>query len=498
MLASPVIEHLPALQVVLPLMAAPACVLVARARVAWAIAQAVSTLALLIAATLLARVLAGGTLSYALGGWAAPWGIEYRVDALNALVLVLVSGLSTVILPFAAASAAREIRPSRLYLFYAAWMLALAGLLGMTVTGDAFNVFVFLEITSLSTYVLVAIGRDRRALLAAFRYLVMGTIGGTFFLIGLGVAYGLTGTLNMADLAARLPAVAGTGAARVALGFLVVGLALKMALFPLHAWLPNAYAYAPSAVSAMVAATGTKVAAYVLIRFLFGVFGADLAGTRMGIGEVLVPLGLAAALLASAVAIFQPNAKRLLAFSSIAQMGYIALGIGLFSVTGLTAAIVHLFNHALIKGALFLALGCVYYRVGSVRVADMAGLGRRMPWTMAGFTLAALSLAGMPLTAGFVSKWYLVAALLERGGWWMAALVLATSFMACIYLGRVIEAAYFRAPASERAARAVEAPAAMVVALWVLVAANFWFGLETSLTAGIGRAVASGFLGGAP
>ena len=171
--------------------------------------------------------------------------------------------------------------------------LCLTGLLGITVTGDAFNIFVFLEISSLSTYVLIALGRDRRALVAAYQYLIMGTIGATFIVIGIGLLYLMTGTLNMADMAHRLAAVRGTRPVLAALAFLTVGISLKLALFPLHQWLPNAYTYAPSAVSAFLAATATKVAVYVLLRFYFTVFGEPQVFDRLPLPQIMLLLALA-------------------------------------------------------------------------------------------------------------------------------------------------------------------------------------------------------------
>jgi len=494
-----VAAHLPALQVVLPLLSAPLCTLLYRPRLAWWLAMAASAGALAVSAWLLAEVLASGPISYALGGWAAPWGIEYRVDEVNAFVLLIVSAMSTLVLPFARVSVEAEVSEERVSLFYTAWLLCLTGLLGIAITGDAFNVFVFLEISSLSTYILVALGTHRRALPAAFRYLVMGTVGATFFLIGVGLLYALTGTLNMQDLAARLPEASETRTVRAAFGFITIGLALKAGLFPLHAWLPNAYTQAPSAVSAFIAGTSTKVAIYVLLRFCFTVFGVDLSFGVMGLEVLLLSLALAAMLVASVVAVFQANAKRLLAYSSVAQIGYILLGVGLVSHAGLTGGVVHLFNHAIAKAALFLALGCVVLRTGSTDVAAMAGLGRRMPFTMAAFVIAALSLVGVPVTAGFISKWYLLLAALERGWWPAAVVIVVASLLAVVYTGRVVEAAYFREAASGSAqARAREAPLAMLVPLWVLVLANLFFGVHTDLTIGVAGRAAGALLGGAP
>jgi multicomponent Na+:H+ antiporter subunit D len=352
---------------------------------AWLLAFIVSLAALVISIVLLREVYAGEVLSYAIGGWAAPWGIEYRVDAVNAFILIIVTGISVVALMFAKTSVAQEVAGDKQGLFYTAWLLCLTGLLGIAVTGDAFNLFVFLEISSLSSYVLIGLGQDRRALTASFQYLVMGTIGATFILIGIGLLYMVTGTLNMMDLAARLAVLGDSRTVQTALAFLTVGIGLKLALFPLHLWLPNAYTYAPSAVTVFLAATATKVAVYMLLRFLFQVFDASFTFGAMPLGGFLAVLAAVGILSTSTVSIFQDNIKRMLAYSSVAQVGYMVLGISLVSSAGLTAALLHLFNHALMKGTLFLALGCVAYRLGSVRLGAIAGLGQRMPWTMAAF-----------------------------------------------------------------------------------------------------------------
>ncbi|HRZ52804.1 MAG TPA: monovalent cation/H+ antiporter subunit D family protein, partial [Candidatus Contendobacter sp.] len=489
------IAHLPALQVVIPLISAPLCALLPAGRAVWLAAMTASWLAFLMAALLLNQVLAHGPISYLMGSWPVPWGIEYRVDALNAYMLLIVAGIGAIVMTFGRVIVENRIRlpVNKQPWFYTAYLLCLTGLLGITITGDAFNVFVFLEISSLSSYVLISIGRDRRALTAAYQYLIMGTIGATFILIGIGLLYVMTGTLNMGDLAARIPAVADTRTVRAAFAFLTIGVSLKLALFPLHLWLPNAYAYAPSVVTAFLAATATKVAVYVLLRFFFTIFGAKFSFEAMQLDKVLLPLALVGIFSASLVAIFQTNVKRMLAYSSVAQIGYMILGISLVSVTGLTAGISHLFNHALMKGALFMALGCVSFRVGAAELDRMAGVGRAMPWTMGAFVIGGLSLIGVPLTAGFVSKWYLIVGALEKGWWPVAVLVLVTSLLAVIYIWRVVEVAYFKPAPEGRVVR--EAPLALLVPTWALALANLYFGLDTSLNAGVARLAAQSLLG---
>jgi multicomponent Na+:H+ antiporter subunit D len=491
--------HLPALAVVAPLVAAPACVLVHDSRRVWWIAFLVSVAAAACSGTMMFEVMGGGEIVYFLGGWAAPWGIEYRVDALNALVLVLVSGVSVVTLVFARDSIERELPEDRIYLFYTAWLLCLTGLLGIAITGDAFNVFVFLEISSLATYTLVSFGSERRALSAAFRYLVMGTVGGTFILIGIGLLYGMTGTLNMADLAVRLEPLRDELPVRAAFCFIVVGAGLKVAMFPLHAWLPSAYASAPSAATAFIASTSTKVAVYVLLRFTFTIFGVEFSFDTLALSKMLMIFAVLGVFAASMAAIVQKDLKRMLAWSSIAQVGYMLIGIAAANMDGVTATIVHLFNHALMKSALFMALGCVIYRTGTVNLDSMSGLARRMPWTFGAFAIAGFSLIGVPFTAGFISKWYLLSSVLANGWWPLALLLLVTSLMAVIYIGKVLEVAWFREPVEgSTAAHAREAPIMMLAPLWALALGNLWFGVQTQVPVDVARTAAAALLGMVP
>ena len=474
------LSNLPALQVVIPLVSAPLCLLLRNPRHAWAWSTIVSWLVLAMAVMLAQRVYIGGTISYAIGAWATPWGIGYRVDIAGALMILVIATIGAVVMPYAWRSIQHELHKKHAGLFYTCYLLCLTGLLGIVVTGDAFNLFVFLEISSLSSYVLISLGSTRRALTAAYQYLVMGTIGATFILIGIGLLYMMTGTLNMIDLSQRLPEVTDTRTIRVAFAFVTVGVSIKLALFPLHLWLPNAYTFAPSVVSAFIAATATKVGVYVLLRFFFTVFGIHFAFNSMHVGEILMLLAVAAILIASLVAVFQDNVKRMLAYSSVAQIGYIILGISLATTDGVAAGMIHLFNHALIKCSLFLAMGCIFLRLGSVELKDMHGLARQMPWTMAAFVAGGLSLIGLPLTAGFISKWYLVSAVLVNGYWPLAVLILVSSLLALIYIWRVVEAAYFNVPGAKMH-KVKEAPAAMLIPVWLLIGANFYVGVNASL-----------------
>lgn len=490
-------SHLPVLIVVVPLIGALLAALLRRGTAAWAVTVLVCVALPAIAGRLLYLVLSGGPISYHLGGWEPAVGIEYRVDILNAGILLLIAAMAAVIMPLARQSVMAEIAPDRVAWFYAVFLLCVAGLMGMAVTGDAFNVFVFMEISSLASYTLIGLGRDRRALLAAFQYLIVGTIGATFYVIGVGLLYIQTGTLNLTLIAERIGPIEETPAALAALAFIFVGVSLKLALFPLHVWLPNAYAYAPSLATTFLAATATKVAIYLLIRYVFWVFGGAFILGQLPVGVILIALSLAAMFGAATVAVFQSDIKRMLAYSSVSQIGYITLGIGFGSVTGLTGGIAHIFNHAMMKAAAFAAVAGVMLRAGSVRLEDVAGIGRAMPATMLAFVVAGLGLIGVPGTAGFISKWYLVMAALEEGWWWMAFLIVASSLIAILYVGRVVEAAFFRAP-SEAVAGLREAPPGMLLTMWLLAGMTIFFGLDPDLTAGTAARSAEMLLGARP
>ncbi|MEQ8824783.1 MAG: monovalent cation/H+ antiporter subunit D family protein [Filomicrobium sp.] len=492
--------HLPILLIVIPLLGSLLTTFIRRGAIAWFVTLIISLTLPLISITLLLQVLeTGEPIIYDIGGWEAPFGIVYRVDQLSAFVLLVISLIGAVIMPFAARSVACEIPEPAQSWYYTMYLLCIAGLLGIVITNDAFNAFVFLEISSLSTYVLIAMGRNRRALLAAYQYLIMGTIGATMYIIGIGLLYVSTGTLNFDDMATRLPAaVADPGlrnATLTALGFVFVGLALKLALFPMHVWLPNAYAYAPSLATAFLAGTATKAAIYLFIRVGFSVFGVALTFESLPIPTILLALSIAGMFLASISAVFETDAKRMLAYSSVAQVGYITLGIALANQASMTGSLVHIANHAIMKTALFLALGAVFYRIGSVVYSDISGIGRKMPLTMGAFVVAGLGLIGIPGTSGFISKWYLSLGAIDDGLYSVVFMIVGSSLISVVYMGRITEVIWFREP-SAAASEAKEAPLSMLLPLWLLAGATVYLGFDTRATVDVSAKATETLLGG--
>ena len=489
-------KQLPALIVIVPLLGAVVIAFIRSGILSWFLSLLISWSLPFMAILMLFQVRESGPISYHMGGWAPPIGIEYRVDMLSVFLLILVSVLGALIMPYARKSVAREVDSTRQPWFYTMYLTCLSGLLGIAITADAFNAFVFLEISSLATYTLIALGKDKRALVAAYQYLIIGTIGATFYVIGIGLLYTVTGTLNMVDLAQRLgEAGAVSRPVLAAVAFITVGICLKLALFPLHVWLPNAYAYAPSFATIFLAATATKVAVYLLLRFFFSVFGKDLIFETLPVSEILIVCSLAAMFGASIVAIFQSNIKRMLAYSSVAQIGYITLGISLANQAGLTGGIVHLLNHAFMKAALFMSLGAIFYRIGSVKIEEMAGVGRTMPLTMTAFVIAGLSIIGVPGTVGFISKFYLAVGALQVDMVWLVFLIVISSLLSVIYIGRVVEVAWFREPTAESIAGKAP-PTSMLMSLLFMAALTIFFGLNTTGTVGIAEEAAKFLLGG--
>ena len=489
--------QLPAIVLLLTLLAAPVCSMIRNGDNAWKLATVAAWLSVFASLGLMHQVWGGKEISYHMGGWPPPWGIEVRVDELSALVLILVTLFGALVISVLRESLRAVMRNQRHSLYYTTFLLCMASLIGITITGDAFNVFVFLEISSLSTYALIARGRDRRALTAAFRYLIMGTIGATFILIAIGFMYVVTGTLNMADLAARLPEHTDNRMVQASFAFFTIGIALKVAVFPLHYWLPNSYTYAPKATTAFLAATATKVSLYVMIRFFFDVYGIEFSFSQMRVDALLLPLSLAGILIASLTAMFQTDVKRLLAWSSVAQLSYMVLGIALLNVDGLTSSITHMFNHAMIKAGLFLTLAAMIFRVESSHLNDLAGIGRTMPLTMGAFVVLGAGLVGVPLTAGFISKWYLVSAALDKGWIAIAATLIVSSLMAVVYIGKIIDVAYFK-PAPANHATIKDVPVSILIPCWTFAILTIYFGIDTRLTAGVAGRVAQSLLGVGP
>jgi len=437
-------EQYPAVMIVVPLLAAFAINLAGLIdrRFCYPLLLLALGVAAAAALAVLGQVMRDGPISYRLGGWPPPMGIEYVVDHLNGLVLVVTCVVAFLAAVYSKRSVEREL-PDKIPYFYTLFILAVTGLLGMTITGDAFNLYVLMEITALTNYALIAAGRADRAPMASFTYIIIGTIGASFYLLGVGHLYIMTGSLNMADLRTILPELYTTHAVIASFIILLLGLWIKMAFFPLHGWLPNAYTHAPTATGCLIAPLVTKVSVYIMARLMFSVYSPEFSYRVFGPAEPVVWMAVAAIVAGSLMALAQKDFKKMLTYLIVAEVGYMVGGLWLANRYGITGAVLHIVNDALMTLCLFFTAGIVVYKMKGHAFTDLRGLFRKMPLTMAAFTVGALSMIGVPPTAGFFSKWYLLLGAIEAGQWGFMAALLFSSLINAVLFFKVIEIAYF-------------------------------------------------------
>jgi multicomponent Na+:H+ antiporter subunit D len=428
------------LAVVVPIAAALAALVAGLRwdRSGWPVALVGLLAELAVALAVAVTVLEDGRQTYDLAGFAPPAGIELVGDGLSVPVLVLVAAVSLVVLAYARAAGPRG------NAFYTVYLLLVAGLVGVTLTGDVFNMYVFLEITGLAAYALVASGDSARSAVASLTYLVVGTIGASLFLLGAGYALVATGTLNMVDLADQLAAAGYTSRlVLAAFGLMVTGLLVKIALFPVHSWQPDAYASSPDSVAAYISALVSTVSAYALARILLTVFTVDFFAAVPAAQTALVYAGALSIVAGSVLAVLQSDIRRMLAYSSVSQFGMIVAAFALAVESAAVGGVIHLVGHAVLKGGLFAAVGLVAAQTGARTVEEYAGLAQRAPLSAAAVAVLALSLVGVPPSVGFVGKWYIAVGAVESGTWPVAAVILGSTLLTLAYVARVVERMYF-------------------------------------------------------
>jgi len=437
------IEHLIVLLVVLPIIGAavPPLASLRYDRVGWWVATATMLGHAVFAGLLAWTVWTSGIVRYAVGGFAAPYGIELVADGLTVLLVTLVSAVSLGVLAYA-----RHAGPHA-NTFYSQFLLLVAGLSGMTITGDVFNLYVFLEITGLAAYGLVASGPGGRSAVAALKYLVIGTIGASLYLLGVGYALAATGTLNMADLSVKLAEVGyDSTLVLTAFGLIVAGLTVKVALFPLHTWQPDAYADSPDSVSAFISALVSTVSAYALARVLFSVFTVDFLEAVPVARWALVGVACVSIVAGSGLAVAQSDVQRMLAYSSVSQFGLVIAGFAIATPLAVLGATIHLVGHAIMKGGLFAVTGIIERETGATTVGGYAGMGSRVPVAAGVFTVLALAMVGVPPAIGFVGKWYIVLGAVDAGVWPVVVVLLASTLLTLAYFARLGERLYFAEP----------------------------------------------------
>jgi multicomponent Na+:H+ antiporter subunit D len=477
-------EQYPALLVVVPLLSAFFVSIAGWINKKWCFPIAVVALSVSAwsSVCLLLRVLNEGAIVYKLGGWPPPVGIAYYIDYLNGLVLPVVSIVALLNL-ISSKRIVEQQFPDKTAPFYTLYVLMVTGLLGIVVTGDAFNLYVLLEIASLTGYGLLAMGEER-APLATLNYLYMGTIGACFYLLGVGYLYIVTGSLNMVDIARLLPALYQSKAVLAAFIICIVGVWLKMAFFPLHAWLPNAYTYANSAASGLIAPLMTKVMVYVMIRLMLTIFTPKFVFDTLAVHDTVVWLAVIAIVMGAVLALAERNLKKMLTYIVVAEVGYMVGGAWLGNRVGMTGAILHIVNDALMTLCVFMVVGNIVYKVKGYAFEDLKGLFRKMPFTMGAFVIGAMSIIGVPPTCGFFSKWYLIVGAISAGHYGFMAALIFSSLVSVVLFFRVFEICFYEPFADHHGhdnhpGGMDEAPVSMVVPLLVVAAILILVGLYT-------------------
>lgn len=423
---------------------------------------AIPSLLFLLALGTLAGMPRTGVLVHCVGGWAPPVGIGLVEDNLTAYFLVIVHAVASAIALYSVSYIRHYTSPWK---FFCLFLVLLAGINGVLITGDLFNLFVFMEIASLSACTLVAFGIERTELEAGFKYGVMSAVGALFVLLGIALLYGMTSTLDMDGVAAALRSGGGRGGAVVLLVtvLFIVGFGVKAALAPFHAWLPDAHPAAPAPISAMLSGLIIKcLGVYALIRILFGVIGMTPA-----IASNLRLLGALSMGVGAFLALGQKDVKRLLAYSSMSQVGYIVFGIGLGTPLGILGGLFHLFNHAFGKSLLFLSAGAVDYATGTRDLDRLGGLSRKMPVTSAAATAGAMSIGGVPPFAGFWSKLVIIVAAVEAGHLGYAVWAVLCGVLTLTYLTKAV-ARVFQGPLPDKWKNVREVPWPMRTAMAAL------------------------------
>ena len=477
-------RHFPILMITVPLVGAVLLPFLGYIRQKWVPWAALLPLAVstLLGLLLIGRIPADGYLSYHMGNWAPPFGIEIRLDFFGFFMMLTACGISLLALVFSRRYISKEVSEGRRTAYYVLFLLMSGAMLGFVATGDVFNLFVFMEILALSSYALVAITGNRNAVRAAFKYVLMGAPSSIMVLLAIGFLYSATGSLNMADLAARIAESPYSEVLVASYILFVIGFGVKAALFPLHMWLPDAHSIAPSPISAMLSGLLVEVGAFAILRITFSVYTADATSLIGATLDAVAVFAAAAVLYGGIMAILQKDLKMMIAYSTISHIGYIFLGITALNAEGLTGAMYHMLDHGLAKACLFLCAGSFIYAKGYRRIEDLKGAWRQMPWTCFAFALASLSVVAIPPTAGFISKWYLILGNVESRNWFYAVVLLGGSILAAVYCLRIIYYMFFQT-GKEGAweDRVRDSSLSLLWPVWALSLGTLFFGLFSGL-----------------
>jgi multicomponent Na+:H+ antiporter subunit D len=469
-------HQLPAILFLLPLFAAISMPVVCLKHRHWSQPISVAILAAMVLVSILNlhNVIHHGEVRYVFSGWAVPLGIEWVADGLASIILVLLSALGLLGVMFAGPTTPNALG-GRIVHFYTLILLLVSALTGIVFAGDLFNLFVFLEVAAISSYALVGVAGGR-ALFAAFRYLILGTLGASLYLLGVSYLYAVTGTLNMADMADKLPFLLSSKAVVGGLLFMFIGLGIKMALVPFHAWMPDAYTYAPESVTPILAPLITKVALLAWVRIIFWVFNASIIIYDIPILLLVEVLGVLAAVIGASLALAQRDIKIMFAYGGISHIGIILIGIGQGNQTGFAGGIFYLLNDAVMQAGLFFIAGVAFFLYGVRAINDIGSVGKKVPWLTGSLIVVALGMIGLPPTGGFFGKWYIILGALEAGNYVSVAAVLLSTLLTLAYFVKLFEG-IFRQSSTQSDVQFGEIPFSFKMTLGVTSAAILILGI---------------------
>ena len=472
-------HQLPAILFLLPLFAAISMPVVCLKHRHWSKSISLTILAAMVLVSILNlhNVVNHGEVRYAFSGWTAPLGIEWVADGLASVILVLLSVLGLLGVVFTGPTSPKALG-GRIVHYYTLILLFFSALTGIVFARDLFNLFVFLEVAAISSYALIGVAGGR-ALFAAFRYLILGTIGASIYLLGVSYLYAVTGTLNMADMADKLPLLLGSKALVGGLLFIFIGLGIKMALVPFHSWMPEAYAYAPDSVSPIMASLLTKIVLLAWVRIIYWVLNASIAIFDIPILQLVAVLGALAAVIGASLALAQRDIKMMFAYGGISHIGIILIGIGQGNQTGFVGGIFYLLNDAVMQAALFFLAGVAFCHYGVRTIDDIGRVGKQAPWLTGSLVVIALGMVGLPPTGGFFGKWNIILGALEAGNYVSVAAVVLSTLLTLAYFVKLFEG-IFRQTSTRLDVQFGEIPLSFKMTLGVTSAAIMLLGLFSS------------------
>jgi multicomponent Na+:H+ antiporter subunit D len=472
-------QQLPVILFLLPLFAAISMPVVCLKHHHWSLPISVATLVAMVLISILNlhNVIHYGEVRYVFSGWTAPLGIEWVADGLASIILVLLSVLSLLGVVFTGTTSPKALG-GRIVHFYTLILLLISALTGIVFSRDLFNLFVFLEVAAIASYALVGVAGGR-ALFAAFRYLILGTLGASFYLLGVSYLYSVTGTLNMADLADKLPFLLDSKALVAGLLFMFIGLGIKMALVPFHSWLPEAYTYAPDSITPILSSLVTKVALLAWVRIVYWVLTASIVIYDIPILLLVGILGSLAAVIGASLALAQRNIKMMFAYGGISHIGIILIGIGQGNPTGFVGGVFYLLNDAVMQAGLFFLAGVAFCHYGVRTIDDIGRIGKQAPWLTVCLIVVALGMIGLPPTGGFFGKWQIILGALEAGNYVSVAAVLLSTLLTLGYFVKLFEA-IFRQSSTPTEVQFGEIPLSFKLTLGITSAAIILLGLFSS------------------